>query len=214
MADQTRQKPAPSRRRYAPRLPPAQRREQLLDAALRLIAREGYGGASMEAVAREAGVTKPVVYDAFGGRGEMLRALLEREENRALQEGAWAIPALPQDRDPDELLTDGVLAFLRAVRAHPDPWRLILLPVDGTPDVVREHVERGRQAVLEQLEELVKWGLERRGGPGLDPEIGAHVISAVAEQSARLVLTEPARFTPERLGTFIARLMAGLQRGG
>jgi AcrR family transcriptional regulator len=179
-----------------------------------LIAREGYGGASMEAVAREAGVTKPVVYDAFGGRGEMLRALLEREENRALQEVAWAVPALPEDRDPDQVLAEGMLVFLRAVKAHPDPWRLILLPVDGTPDVVREHVERGRQAVFEQLQELVTWGLERRGGPaGLDPEIAAHAIRSLGEQAARLVLTEPTRFTPERLGTFIARLMAGLQRG-
>jgi AcrR family transcriptional regulator len=209
-----RPKTAVTRRRYAPRLPPEERREQLLDAALRLIAREGYGGASMEAVAREAGVTKPVVYDAFGGRGEMLRALLEREENRVLQELAWALPALPQDRDPDELLADGVLAFLRAVRAHPDPWRLILLPVDGTPEVVRKHVERGRQAVVEQLQELVRWGLERRGGPaGVDPEIAAYGIRSFAEQAARLALTEPARFTPERLATFTTRLMAGLQRG-
>src|SRR4051812_18096989 len=53
---------ASSRRRYAPRVPAAERREQVLDAALVLIDRDGYGAVTMEAVAREIGVTKPVVY--------------------------------------------------------------------------------------------------------------------------------------------------------
>ncbi len=54
-----------ARRPYAPRLPPEQRREQLLDAALCLIVERGYAGVSIEAVARIAGITRPVVYDHF-----------------------------------------------------------------------------------------------------------------------------------------------------
>src|SRR5438309_6882950 len=46
----------PARRRYAPRMPPAQRREQLIDAALGVILDHGYGGVSIEAIARTAGV--------------------------------------------------------------------------------------------------------------------------------------------------------------
>ena len=206
---------ARSRRKYAPRLSPPERREQLLDVALGLIAEQGYEGITMEAVAREARIAKPVVYDLFGNRGRLLRALLEREEGRALEQLAGAIPVQPVDADPDALVVDGLVAFLRAVADNPDRWRLILLPVEGTPDQVRDHVERGRRAVLAQLESLVAWGLQRRGGPeGLDQELAARAILTLAEEAGRLVLTRPDRFPPERLGAFAAQLMSGLQRAG
>ena len=60
---------APAKRPYAPRLPPEERREQLLDAAMGLIIDEGYGGVSMEGIARRAGVTKPVVLQVEGPTG-------------------------------------------------------------------------------------------------------------------------------------------------
>ena len=139
-----------SRRRYAPRVPAGERREQVLDAALALIERDGYGAVTMEAVAREIGVTKPVVYDVFDNRGELPRALLEREEQRAFAVLATVVPALPPDTDPDEVLAGALGAFLTTVRDQPERWRLILLPVEGTPDVVRRHVEQGRRQILEQ----------------------------------------------------------------
>src|SRR2546426_7770892 len=127
MAQSARQASRPmatsQRRRYAPRLPPEERRAQLLDAALSLIAEDGYDGVSMEGVAREAGVTKPVVYDLFPNRGELLRALLQREEERALRELATAIPfPPPADPDPDDVLVEGIVAFLSAVGANPTAW--------------------------------------------------------------------------------------------
>ena len=89
------------KRPYAPRLPPAERREQLLDAALEVLDEHGYAGATMEAIARAAGVTKPVVYDVFGKRTDLLMALLAREEARALAEIAAAMPSEPA-RDPED----------------------------------------------------------------------------------------------------------------
>ena len=200
------------RRKYTPRLPAEERREQLLDATLKLISEEGYAGVSMEAVAREAGIAKTVVYDRFGSREELLRALLQREEERALQQLAAAIPLPPPARDPDELLRDGMLTFLRAVAANPDRWRLGLMPMEGTPKEVREHAERRRRELVGQLEVLVAWGLQVRGGPELDLELAAHTILSLGEAAARLVLTEPERFTPERLGDFVEELMGALSR--
>jgi AcrR family transcriptional regulator len=202
------------RRRYAPRLPPEERRTQLLDAALALIAEHGYDGVSMEGVAREAGVTKPVVYDLFPNRGELLRALLQREEERALRELATAIPfPPPTDPDPDDVLVDGIVAFLSAVGANPTAWRLILLPTEGTPDEVREHVEQGRAGVLRQLEALIAWGIERRGGPAdLDVVLAAQGLMAVGEHAARMVLTDPEHYSPERIGAEARKLLSALQR--
>jgi AcrR family transcriptional regulator len=194
-------------------VPPEQRREELLDAALRLIDEEGFAGATMDAVARGAGVTKPVIYDLFANRGELLRELLAREEERALGQIAKALPRLPIEDDPDVVLADGIMAFLEAVAASPSRWRLILQPVAGTPDVVRKHVDAQRRMLFEQVQGLLAWGIQQRGGPrGLDLELAAHGILAQGESAARLVLEDPERYPPERVGGFLTGLLAQLPR--
>jgi AcrR family transcriptional regulator len=210
----TRMATSTTRRKYSPRLPREERREQLLDAALRVLAEHGFSGISMEAVAREADIAKTVVYDAFGNQRELLRALLEREQERALATVADAMPTPPVTGDPVELLVQGITTMLEAVRRHPDTWRLILLPADGTPPAVRDNVERNRRAILRQLEPLVAWGLRERGLEHLDAELVTHSILAGAENAVRLTLTQPRRFTPERLAGFTADVIAALGNGG
>ena len=73
-------------RKRAAHLGPERRRPEVLDAALKLFLERGYQGTSMEAIARAAGVTKPVVYACFPGKDELFRALLAREEERILGE--------------------------------------------------------------------------------------------------------------------------------
>jgi AcrR family transcriptional regulator len=72
------------KRRRATHLGPERRRPQVLDAALELFLKRGYEGTSMQAVADQAGVTKPVVYACYSSKDALFRALLEREENRIL----------------------------------------------------------------------------------------------------------------------------------
>jgi AcrR family transcriptional regulator len=203
-----------TRRKYSPRLPREERREQLLDAALHLIAEHGFGGVSMEAVAREADIAKTVVYDAFANQGELLEALLEREQERALTDVAGAVPTPPIAGDPLEILVQSITTMLEAVRRHPDTWRLILLPADGTPPSLRANVERHREQLLRQLEPIVVWGLERLEPRQLDPELAAHAILFGAENFARLTLTQPRRFTPGRIADFVGALLAGLGPSG
>ena len=62
----------------------AQRREQLLDVTRDLVVDQGFAAVSMEAVARNAGITRPVVYGHFPELGALLDAMLERESSRAL----------------------------------------------------------------------------------------------------------------------------------
>ena len=143
-------------------MPPEQRREQLVDAALSVIIEQGYGGVSIEAIARTAGVTRPVVYDHFPNLGSLLHALIEREERYSLEQLARVVPDDPGDGDPVEVLAGSVRRFLDAVTARPDTWRIILLPIDGTPAIVREHVETHRALILERIEQLVRWAVKRR----------------------------------------------------
>lgn len=194
------------KRTYAARMPPAKRRQQLLDAALMVIDEHGYEGVSMEAIARAAGVTKPVVYDLFANRNELLMALLRREEERALTQIAAAMPVEPSE-DPEELLVAGFRAFIDSVAANPMSWRLILLPAAGTPAVVSEHVESGRGEVRARIERLLAWAVEARGGPvDTDFELAAQAFVATSEQLARLLLTDPKRYPSERAEAFIRGL--------
>src|ERR1700712_5613704 len=106
---------ATTRKRYAPRMAPAQRREQLLDAALEVVLEQGYSGVSIEAIARAAGVTRPVIYDHFPNLGRLLHALIEREERFSLAQLEEVVPEDPGERDPIQVLAGSVKRFLDAV---------------------------------------------------------------------------------------------------
>lgn len=199
---------AKPRRRYAPRMAPDKRREQLIDAALSVIVSHGYEGVSIEAIARTAGVTRPVVYDHFPNLGSLLRALIEREERYALDQLAAIVPQPPPEGEPPDLFAAGVRRFLDAVASRPNTWRIILLPPEGTPTIVREHVETNRAQVLERLEQFVRWAIEQAAIPDdLDVEICARTILRLSEEAGRMVLTDAARFSPERYERFARAVM-------
>src|SRR5580704_13680071 len=190
--------PTKRRRRYAPRMAPEQRREHLIDAALEVILERGYAGVSIEAIAREAGITRPVVYDHFPNLNRLLHAVIEREERISLEQLAEVVPDDPGDQAPAELLTTGVKRFLEAVTARPATWRIILL-LEGTPPIVRQHVQAGRAEVLARIQHLVRWAMERSELPrDLDVELTARAIRDWAEQAGRMILTDPGRYPPER----------------
>jgi AcrR family transcriptional regulator len=201
--------PDAPRRRYAPRMPPQQRREQLIDAALEVILELGYRGVSIEAVARAAGVTRPVVYDHFPNLGRLLYELVAREERYSLKQLEKVVPSNPGDADPVDVLASGVSTFLEAVRNRPATWRLILLPLEGTPEIVRDHVERNRERILKRIERLVEWAIVRNRLPAdLDVELAARAIRDLGEQAGRMVLTDPTRHTPARYGAFVRGVLA------
>jgi AcrR family transcriptional regulator len=197
-----------ARRRYAPRMPPDQRREQLIDAALGVILEQGYGGVSIEAIARAAGVTRPVIYDHFPNLGRLLHALVEREERYSREQLALVVPDDPGNSDPVEVLAGSVRRFLDAVTARPTTWRIILLPLDGTPAIVRQHVETHRARILERIERLVRWAISRNELPSdLDVELAARAIRDLGEEAGRMVLTDPERYSPDRYERFVQSVM-------
>jgi AcrR family transcriptional regulator len=189
-------------------MPPAQRREQLIDAALAVIIEQGYSGVSIEAVAREAGVTRPVVYDHFPNLGRLLHALVEREETISLQQLEQVVPDDPGETDPIELLAGGVRRFLEAVASRPATWRIILLPPEGTPAIVRDHVETNRARTQERIATLVRWALTRPELPDdLDVELTARAIRVLGEDAGRTLLTDPDGYSPERYEQFVRSVL-------
>jgi AcrR family transcriptional regulator len=206
---------SPAKRPYAARMAAPERREQLLDTAQRIALDRGFHAVSVDGVARAAGVTRPVVYGLFTDRAELLTALLTRAEQRALAQLAPALPGVPGPEDyvdPDALLVEGITAYLTAVRADPDTWRVILLPPEGAPPELAERVASGHRLVLQALRELVAWGMERRGGAALDVDLFARSVMTLAEGAARLMLQQPERYPVERFRAFTEDLLAGLVR--
>ncbi len=180
------------------RMTAAERREQLLDATKEVVGEHGFHGLSIEAVARRAGITRPVVYGHFPDLGALLEAMLERESARALAQLAEILPPSPPPRDPREALLAALRGYLEAVRADPVTWRLVLMPPEGAPELLRENITRGRDAVVAILADVLGAGLAP-GRVSPDPPLTARLLSAVADEAARLVLTDPAHYPIDRL---------------
>jgi AcrR family transcriptional regulator len=198
-----------SRRMSAP-----ERREQLLDAAKAIVDARGFHAVSIEAVARGAGITRPIVYGHFGDLDGLLEALVERESRRALGSLAEILPPVdPGPVDPRGALLAALDGYLRAVEADPPTWRLVLMPAEGAPASLREQIDRGRDAVIGHLADVVRPGLVPGREPP-DPELAARGLSAFADELARRLLTDPDGYPRERLLAFARWILDGLVAHG
>jgi AcrR family transcriptional regulator len=201
-------------RKRAAHLGPERRRPEVLDAALELFLEHGYDGTSMQAVAEQAGVTKPVVYACFPGKDELFRALLAREEQRILAEiqAAFANTDLT---DPETTLTEGFTGFLRAVGDSPEVYRLIFLGEGGGNAAIAHRIQRGREEQVMRLTLVAKAWLDAGEGKRADTEKTARLlgnsIAGLAESGARLLLSGEDGWTPETLGRELGRIAAAAQ---
>ncbi|MDQ1747888.1 MAG: hypothetical protein QOD07_2151 [Frankiaceae bacterium] len=98
------------------------RREQLLEAADRVVQREG-SAASMNLIAAEAGITKPILYRHFGDKGGLYRALADRHIDRLL---ARLRAALTTRGGLTARTRATVDAYLAAVEEQPQVYRFLM----------------------------------------------------------------------------------------
>ena len=91
------------------------------------------------------GVTRPVVYACFDDRVALLDALLNRETGLLLESTlAHCMPR--RAMTPERVFTDGFAAFLGAVEARPDSWRLVF-DTDRDPEIARSVADVRRVVV-------------------------------------------------------------------
>ncbi|MDT0200683.1 helix-turn-helix domain-containing protein [Nocardioides sp. AE5] len=198
------------RRPYAARVPIEDRREQLLDAALRVMLRDGYEAITIEAIAREAGVTRPVVYGAYDGLGALLMALLDRQQVRAFSQLLAALPEELDTSDPLALICGAVEAMVATLAEDPDTWRPILLSPHQTPALVRERIDADRERISVAVQGLVREAL----GAEVDAEVLGHAVVAILEHFGRLVLEAPEQFGAERLNASVRLVVGALVQTG
>ncbi|SMD14927.1 TetR/AcrR family transcriptional regulator [Kibdelosporangium aridum] len=100
-----------------------QRRRQLLDVARALFAEKGFDGASVEEIAHRAGVSKPVVYEHFGGKEGIYAVVVDREMDQLL---SAITESLSEDMHPRTLLEHAAMALLDYVDTSTDGFRILV----------------------------------------------------------------------------------------
>ncbi|MFH9266819.1 MULTISPECIES: TetR family transcriptional regulator [unclassified Streptomyces] len=115
------------------------RRRELLEAADRVVLRDG-PQASMNAIAAEAGITKPILYRHFGDKGGLYRALAKRHTDALLSALRAALDAPADRRERVESTLD---TYLAAIEARPQVYRFLMHPADGAAADTAPSPEQG-----------------------------------------------------------------------
>src|ERR687888_1130433 len=141
-------KAAPSRRRM--RAP--ERRAQLLDVARRVFGNSGFHAVSMEAVAKEAGVTKPILYDHFPSKKDLYLALIDADLALLHDEVRKALAAPTGNR---ERIRASFQAYFDFVDEHAEGFRLLMQETVGADDRNRSSVGQVRDRIMREVSDLI-----------------------------------------------------------
>ena len=138
-----------------------ERRSELLDAATRVVRREG-SAASMEQIAAEAGVSKPIVYRHFRDRDDLVAGVASRFADEL---GAELATSLHRGSDPHDVLSSTIDAYLAFVERDPEVYRFIVAVArtDGDDTIGGFVREVGRQVAVVLGEQLRDAGLDSGG---------------------------------------------------
>ncbi|MEU1281505.1 TetR family transcriptional regulator [Streptomyces sp. NPDC005805] len=151
-----------------------QRRRELLEAAERVVLRDG-PQASMNAIAAEAGITKPILYRHFGDKGGLYRALAKRHTDALLRALKVAVYA-PVDRR--QQVAGTLDTYLAAIEARPQVYRFLMHPSedgDRTPAEQGFDVGRHSAPLLRRLGEELGQVIADRADLGPGGELVARV---------------------------------------
>ncbi|MEQ8841163.1 MAG: TetR/AcrR family transcriptional regulator [Acidimicrobiales bacterium] len=181
------------------RLPAAERRVQLLEAARSVFAVEGFQNATMETVASEAGVTKPVLYQHFSSKRELFLELLRDVGDRLTTVVGEAATAAPTG---EAKVVDGFAAYFRFAAQAPDDFRLLF------GEGVRIDVEFARAVadVESELALFIAALIEIDDLADADRLVLAHGILGLAEATGRHWIAAGMKGDVDALATRVADL--------
>jgi AcrR family transcriptional regulator len=158
----------------------ATRREQILDALERCLARRGLEGTSLESVAAEAGVARPVIRHYFGNRDALLAAAVERAVAAYGADLRAAVCALPREGRFAAFLD---YLFLGRFVGNADRERLFRALFAGIDDVGSQRLLRDTYRGFEDVC-FAALRAETPGAPAAALRGAAYAIACLAEQNA------------------------------
>jgi AcrR family transcriptional regulator len=129
-----------------------ERRAQLLTVARRVFGRRGFHSVSMDAVAKEAGVTKPILYDHFSSKKDLYLALLDADLSSLLDRVKEALDSPIGNR---ERIRASFRAYFDFVDEHAEGFRLLMQETVGPERDFRERVKGVRDMILSEVADLI-----------------------------------------------------------
>jgi AcrR family transcriptional regulator len=136
------------------RLPRAVREQQMLDAAVQMFSANGYHETSMDAIAGEAKISKPMLYLYYGSKEELFGACLNREMGRFLDVVRADIDLRAS---PRELLRRTILSVLHYIDAHRASW-IVLYTQATSSQAFAHNVREGREKIIDLVARLLETG--------------------------------------------------------
>jgi AcrR family transcriptional regulator len=131
------------------RLPVAERRALIVEAAGRLFGERGYEGARLDEISAAAGVTKPIVYRHFDSKRDLYLALLDRHRDDL----PGFVASMPTKGSVEERLRAVLDNWLDYVEARSYAWKMLFRDTGGGPEIAarRREVHATARAVLVDL---------------------------------------------------------------
>lgn len=164
-----------SRRARRVRMTGKERREQLLAIGRTLFADKGFEGTSVEEIAARAGVSKPVVYEHFGGKEGLYAVVVDREMRQLLDMVTSALTA----GHPRELLEQAAFALLDYIETSTDGFRILVRdsPVAQSTGTFASLISD----IATQVEDILGLEFKARGfDPKLAPLYAQALVGMVA----------------------------------
>ncbi len=184
------------RRGRPPRYAPGERERRILEAMERVVAASGLAGASMDAIARAAGMSKRTVYGAFKSRDALFEAWVRRARASVVRPLAPAERDLPLACRLERLLRREVEGGVAAARFT--VLRAVVAEAERQPELARALLREGADAARA----IVRDELERAAAAGEiavdDPAAAAAVLCDMVHPSPLERLLDPERGPPSR----------------
>jgi AcrR family transcriptional regulator len=165
------------------------REQEILEVAEREFAERGFTGASMDAIAAGAGISKPLVYAYFGSKEGLYSAIVRRAGDKFRANVAEVTASGP----PDVRMWRGILAYFDFVETYKWGWTVLYSQYAGGGALAAE-LDANRAAVTDQLADLFTEVARAHGMPEeLMPEVrvSAHTFEGAAEGLGRRWLQHP-----------------------
>jgi AcrR family transcriptional regulator len=169
----------------------------MLEAAGAAFASHGFHGASMDAIAADAGISKPMLYNYFGSKEGLYAEYLSRS-GRALVAGMREAAA--PDESAEQRLKAGISTFFDYVEEHRTGWRVLYNEAAAQGGPLAAEVAALRSRVVDMVVRAVP------GEPS--PEAFAHALVGAGESLANWWLAHPDRPRDE-LEALLVRLARG-----
>ena len=185
------------------RLAPGERRSQLLDLGVRLLATRSVDELSIDLLAEEAGISRGLLYHYFGNKHAFHEAVVRRAADDLI-----AQTAPPAEGEPLERLLASVTAYLDYVVANHEGYLSLVKGAAGGNDTLREIYEEARSALTDRV-----FRRDAQGEVLPDTAASRLVVRGWAAMTEELVLTwvvDPAGVTREELLRMIAASLPAL----